>query len=85
MYDPTTKKPLGGCYDFSAVTLAVKGDQSVYQVMRNEQQRCACSAGQFSVPAGKPFGVWAYMTLPENADTVTVKGLAPFVNVKVTP
>ena len=87
LLDPTTKKPLGGAYDFSAVTLAVKGDQSVYQVMRDEQQRCACSAGLFLMPEGKPFSVWAYLTLPENADTVTitVKGLAPFVNVKVTP
>ena len=41
LYDPTTKKALGGSYDFSAVTLAVKGDQSIYKVMRDEQQRCA--------------------------------------------
>lgn len=87
LLDPTTKKPLGGAYDFSAVTLAVKGDQTVYQVMRDEQQRCACSAGLFLMPKGQPFSVWAYLTLPENADTVTitVKGLAPFANVKVTP
>ena len=87
LLDPTTKKPLGGAYDFSAVTLAVKGDQSIYQVMRDEQQRCACSAGLLSVLAGRPFGVYAYMTLPADADTVTVtvKGLVPFANVKVTP
>ena len=49
--------------------------------------RCACSAGVLSVLAGRPFGVYAYMTLPADADTVTitVKGLAPFANVKVTP
>ncbi len=87
IYDPLTKKPIGGAYDFSAVTLAVKGDPTIYQVLRDEQQRCACSTGLLSVPKAEPFGVYAYVTLPEDADivTVAVKGLAPFMDVKVTP
>lgn len=87
LFDPTTKKALGDAYDFSAVTLAVKGDPAIYQAMRDDQQRCACSSGLLSVPAGQPVGVYAYVTLPENADsvTVTVKGLTPFADVKVTP
>lgn len=85
LLDPQTKKPLGGTYDFSAVTVATKGDPTVYQVMRDEQQRCACTTGMLSVQAGVPFGVYAYVTLPKVADAVTVvvKGLAPFADVTV--
>jgi hypothetical protein len=85
LLDPQTKKPLGGTYDFSAVTVAAKGDPTVYQVMRDEQQRCACTTGMLSVQANVPFGVYAYVTLPMDADTVTVsvKGLAPFADIKV--
>jgi hypothetical protein len=87
LLDPQTKKPLGGTYDFSAVTVATKGDAAVYQVMRDEQQRCACTTGMLSVQADVPFGVYAYVTLPKDADTVTVsvKGLPPFTDVPVAP
>jgi hypothetical protein len=85
LLDPQTKKPLGGAYDFSAVTVAATGDATVYQVMRDEQQRCACTTGMLSVQANVPFGVYAYVTLPKDADTVTVsvKGLPPFTNITV--
>jgi hypothetical protein len=84
--DPVTRKPLGNAYDFSAVTLSTPGDDAVYKVLRDEDQRCACTTGLLSVPANQPFGVYAYVTLPERAAkvTVTVKGLAPFRDVPVT-
>ena len=83
--NPETKK-LETNYDFSAVTVTAKGDPNLYQVMRDDQQACACTKGMLTLKGGVPIGVYAYVTLPQSADTVnvTVRGMAPFTNVKVS-
>jgi hypothetical protein len=76
---------LDNTYEFSAVTLTVAGDSTVYQPMRDASGGCACTQGVLDVKAGQPYGVYTLMTAPQSASTVTVtvQGFGAFTNVPV--
>jgi hypothetical protein len=76
---------LNNTYEFSAVTLTVPGATTQYQVMRDGSGACACTQGLMSVEHGQSQAVYAYVTAPSGAATVTVtvQGFAPFLGVQV--
>jgi hypothetical protein len=72
-------------HEFSAVTLTVPGSTTQYQVMRDDSGICACTQGVLWVDHGQTQAVYAYVTAPKDATTVTVtvQGFAPFTSVQV--
>jgi hypothetical protein len=77
-----------GTHEFSAVTLTVDGSAVQYQVMRDSKGYCACSQGLGELlEPGQSIAVYAYVTAPPEAATVTVtvQGFAPFTGVRVLP
>lgn len=73
-------------HEFSAVSLSVAGDQTVYLPLRDADGQCACTRGVATVEVGKPFAVYVLLTAPHPVSEVTVlvKGFAPFTKVPVT-
>jgi len=78
---------LASTHEFSGVTLTVPGSTTQYQVMRDADGICACTQGLISVDKDRPQAVYAYVTAPPGASTVTVnvQGFAPFTGVRVEP
>jgi hypothetical protein len=77
---------LDNTYEFSAVSLTVPGDSTVYQPMRDAAGRCACTQGVLSIEAEQPYAVYTLVTAPPAASKVSVlvQGFAAFDNVAVT-
>jgi len=73
-------------YEFSSVVLSAPGDAKIYQPLRDEQGRCACTQAVKFIDSGAPVGVYTYVTAPADAKTltVTVQKFAPFPDVPVT-
>ena len=77
---------LDSTYEFSAVSLTVQGDTTVYQPMRDSSGQCACTQGVLNIETDQPYAVYTLLTAPQSASQVTVlvQSFAPFTNVPVT-
>lgn len=83
LYLKDTVKP---SLEFSAVTVLAQGSPVEYRVMRDEAGACACTQGVNNLKQGDDLAVYAVVTAPRDATSVTVvvRGFAPFAQVALS-
>jgi hypothetical protein len=79
------KGSLNPALEFSAVTVLAPGAPTEYLVMRDSEGRCACTQGVNTIKQGEALAVYAMVSSPPDAQTVTVvvRGFAPFKDIAV--